>query len=153
MASLSANGPGVSFDFELGIPGFNYSDLFDAVRLKELADVFYAEIQNSEPVLADALSRYIASAGEGFEKRAESKILTDAAPFLSQFIARMFKIEHQREEIERSILSENPIWKYKFFVQRQAIKAYKQDAIGSLDYAMLDRAVKDLRNFGFDDTL
>jgi NADPH-dependent glutamate synthase beta subunit-like oxidoreductase/NAD(P)H-flavin reductase len=153
MASLSANRPGASFDFELGIPGFSYSDLFDAVRLKELADVFYAEVQNSEPVLGDALAKYIAAGGEGFEKRAESKILTDAAPYLSNFLARMFRIEREREEVERSILSENPIWKYKFFVQRQAIKTYKPDAVASLDYAMLDRAVKDLRIFGFDDTM
>ena len=31
------------FDFDLGINGFKYSDLFDAVKLKELAEKFYAE--------------------------------------------------------------------------------------------------------------
>jgi NADPH-dependent glutamate synthase beta subunit-like oxidoreductase/NAD(P)H-flavin reductase len=153
MAAHSANGPGTSFDFELGIPGFNYSDLFDAVRLRELADVFYAEVQISDPVLGEALSRYIAASGEGYEKRVESKILTDAAPFLSNFVARTFTIEKERAEIEKEILADNPIWKYKFFVQRQAVKTYKQEAISDLDYPMLDRAVKDLRIFGFDETL
>jgi hypothetical protein len=153
MTAISVNGPGSGFDFELGIPGFNYSDLFDAVRLKELADVFYAEVQNAEPVLGDALSKYIGGLGRGLEKRAESKLLTDAAPFLSHFLARMFHIESERSELEKTILTDNPIWKYKFFVQRQAIKTYKQELAATLDLPLLDRAVSDLRLFGFDDTI
>ncbi len=153
MASHSADGPGPGFDFELGIPGFNYSDLFDAVRLKELAEVFYAEVKNAEPVVGEALAEYVASRGEGYEKRAESKLLTDAAPYLSRFLARMFRIEGDREEIERTILADNPVWKYKFFVQRQAIKNYKAESIKNLDVIALDRAVKDLRLYGFGETI
>src|SRR5436190_15336914 len=153
MTAISVNGPGSGFDFELGIPGFNYSDLFDAARLKELADVFYAEVQNAAPILGDALAKYIGSAGEGLEKRAESKLLTDAAPFLSDFLARMFHIDSERSKLEKPILADNPIWKYKFFVQRQAIKTYKPESVASLDIPMLERAVADLRMFGFDDTI
>ena len=146
MAAHSANGPGTGFDFELGIPGFNYSDLFDAVRLKELADVFYAEVQNSEPALGEALSKYIAAGGEGFEKRAESKILTDAAPYLSNFVARMFKIEKERSQIEKTILADNPTWKYKFFVQRQAVKTYKSVDVRLESEAMVARpSTRDVR--------
>ena len=43
-------------DFELGIPGFHYSDLYDAVRLRELADKFYAEIEEEDPLLHEALT-------------------------------------------------------------------------------------------------
>ena len=153
MAAHSANGPGSGFDMELGIPGFSYSDLFDAVRLKELADVFYAEVEIAEPALGIALAKYIAARGDGFEKRAESKLLTDAAPHLSRFVARLFNIEDERAEVEKSILADNPIWKYKFFVQRQAIKNYKPESIADLDVPMLDRAVADLRMFGFDYTI
>src|SRR5829696_2477107 len=91
-------------DFNLGIPGFRYSDLFDTDSLAELASAFYAEVAEKEPVLHEALAKYIANAGEGFEKRAASKILTDSAPFLSDFIARMFWITGEREELEREIL-------------------------------------------------
>ena len=153
MAAHSANGPGPGFDLELGVPGFNYSDLFDAVRLKELADVFYDEVQKTDPVVGEALAKYIASRGENLEKRAESTLLTDAAPHLSKFIARLFNIENDRASIEKEILADSPIWKYKFFVQRQAVKTYKQDSVKGLDQPMLDRAIMDLRIFGFDDTL
>src|SRR5215210_8225217 len=111
-----------NYDFDLGIVGFRYSDLFDAARLKELAEKFYAELAEKEPVLADALTKYIASHGNGYEARVESNILTDAAPHLSAFIANMFGISREREQLQREIRAQDPIWKYKFFVQRRAIK-------------------------------
>jgi NADPH-dependent glutamate synthase beta subunit-like oxidoreductase/NAD(P)H-flavin reductase len=145
------------FDLDLGINGFSYSDLFDAVKLKALAEKFYAEVDEKEPVLGDALKKYIGAAGQGYEKRVESKILTDAAPFLSDFVARMFKISRERSELERTILEQNPVWKYKFFVQRRAIKKYKSledlSALGPLNEVELEEAVREFRTRAFDDTL
>ena len=140
-------------DFYLGVPGFKYSDLFDAVRLRELADKFYEEVAEKEPVLHDALTKYIAVHGEGYEKRAESKILTDAAPYLSDFVAKMFGITREREELEKEILEQNPVWKYKFFVQRRAIKKFKAENVDSLNEGELTEALRELRNTGFDETI
>jgi NADPH-dependent glutamate synthase beta subunit-like oxidoreductase/NAD(P)H-flavin reductase len=140
-------------DFYLDVPGFKYSDLFDAARLKDLADKFYEDVAEKEPVLHQALTKYIASHGTGYEKRAESKILTDAAPYLSEFIAKMFGITREREELEKEVLQQNPIWRYKFFVQRRAVKKHKAEDIGSLNENELDLAVSALRNKAFDETL
>ncbi len=140
-------------DFELGIEGFCFADLFDAGRLKDLADKFYSEVEKHEPLLHDALTKYIAARGEGFERRVESKILTDAAPFLSDFIARLFKITSESKELEHDITVQNPVWKYKFFVQRRAIKKFKAEDAPNLNEAELWRAVTELRNTGFDETL
>ena len=140
-------------DFNLGIVGFKYSDLYDAVKLKELAEKFYEEVSEKEPVLHEALSKYIAAHGIGFEKRVESKILTDAAPVLSDFVARMFGITAERDELEREVLVQNPIWRYKFFVQRRAIKAYKSEDIAQADLTDLNEAIRELRNKVFDETL
>lgn len=140
-------------DLSLGIDGFNYSDLFDSVKLKELAEAFYAEVEEKEPVLHSALTKYIAARGQGFERKVESKILTDAAPFLSDFIARLFHISRERGELDREIESQNPVWKFKFFVQRRASKKYKPEQIAEMNEAVLWEAVKELRNKGFDETL
>ena len=142
------------FDLELGISGYRYSDLYDAFKLKGLAEKFYTELDEREPVLGDALKKYISARGEGYEKRVESKILTDAAPFLSDFVARLFRIEKERDELGRTIIEQNPIWKYKFFVQRRAIKKYKSldDLTGTNEFD-LDEAVRELRNKGFDNSL
>src|SRR5262245_48076848 len=116
-------------DFELGIVGFKYSDLYDAEKLRELAEKFYDEVREKNPVLHEALAKYIAARGEGFEDRVESNILTDAAPYLSDFLARMFGLSKQREHLIREITRQDPIWKYKFFVQRRAIKKFTEEKL------------------------
>ena len=154
MSEVFENGHGgLTQDIELGIGGFHFSDLFDAVRLHELADKFYAEVAAREPVLHSALSKYIAARGVGFERRVESKILTDTAPFLSDFIARLFKIPGEKAELMREITVQNPVWKYKFFVQRRAIKKYKADQIAEMNEGELWLAMTELRNTAFDETL
>ncbi len=142
-----------SCDFDLGIVGFKYSDLYDAKKLAELAEKFYGEVKEKEPVLGKALQKYIASHGLGYEKKVESKILTDAAPFLSEFVARMFGISREREELEREIIEQNPIWKYKFFVQRRAIKKYKAEDLANFNETELFTAIKELRFNAFDETI
>ena len=58
MTAHSEKAPDINgFDLELGIPGFFYSDLYDAVKLKELAEKFYAEVEEKEPVLGEALKK------------------------------------------------------------------------------------------------
>ena len=140
-------------DFELGIKGFRYSDLFDPAKLAELTEAFYSEVAAAEPVLHEALRRYIDNRGAGFEKRAASKVLTDSAPFLSDFIARMFGITKERAELEREILRQDPIWKYKFFVQRRAAKAFTPETLSAIDHNSVSQALTELRNNAFDETL
>ena len=134
------------FDFDLGIDGFQFSDLFDAVKLKELAESFYAEVKDDDAVLHSALTKYIASRGNGYERKVESKILTDSAPYLLNFIARLFKIKPLAPNLTSDILVQNPVWKFKFFVQRRAIKKYKADQIAELNegrlWTALDRTSK-----------
>ncbi|MBV9240585.1 MAG: hypothetical protein JO314_01135, partial [Acidobacteria bacterium] len=140
-------------DLELGIDGFRYSDLYDAVKLKQLADAFYLEVEKHDPLLSDSLNKYIAAKGNGFERRVESKILTDAAPYLSDFIARLFKVTTAKDELGREITVQNAIWKYKFFVQRRAAKKYKPDELAALNEGRLWLAVTQLRNSAFDETI
>nr|MBP9664713.1 FAD-dependent oxidoreductase [Pyrinomonadaceae bacterium] len=148
MKEHSANEP-----LELGIDGFDYSDLFDAVRLRDLAERFYDEVEKQEPLLADALRKYIAAGGEGLERRVESKILTDAAPHLSSFVACLFGITNERADLSKDITVQNAVWRYKFFVQRRAAKKFTAELVEELNEAELWRALTDLRNAAFSDTL
>jgi NADPH-dependent glutamate synthase beta subunit-like oxidoreductase/NAD(P)H-flavin reductase len=140
-------------DFDLGIVGFKFSDLFDTYRLKDLADKFYEELSQENPLLHEALTKYIEARGEGYEKRVESNILTDSAPYLSHFIAKMFGINREREQLEREIQQQNPIWKYKFFVQRRAIKKYTAEKISELNENELSEAIKEFKFAAFDEVL
>ncbi len=154
MTGISEKGTDfIRHDFDLGIVGFKYSDLFDAVRLRELAEKFYDELKEENALLHDALTKYIEAKGEGYEKRVESNILTDSAPVLSRFVAKMFGVTREREHLERQIQKQNPIWKYKFFVQRRAIKKYTAEKIADLNEAELAEAIKELKFAAFDETL
>ena len=55
MTVFSENGGEKQNDIDLGIDGFRFSDLFDPVRLKDLAERFYAEVGKSDEVLHTAL--------------------------------------------------------------------------------------------------
>ncbi len=154
MTGVLDNGQDVTpYDIDLGIDGFTFGDLFDAAKLHELADRFYGEVKKREPVLGAALAKYIANRGTGYERKVESKILTDAAPFLSDFVARLFNIPGEKAELEREVTVQNPVWKYKFFVQRRAIKKYKAEVVAELNEGELWKALTELRNEAFDDTL
>lgn len=140
-------------NFALGINGFHFADLFDAGKLKDLAATFYNEIAVRDDVLYTALTKYIAARGEGFERKVESKILTDTAPFLSDFIARLFNINRECSELRTNVLVQNPVWKFKFFVQRRAAKKYKPEQLAELNENQLWIALTELRARGFDETL
>lgn len=140
-------------NFQLGIPGFYYSDLYDAFRLKELTEKFYASIEEENALLHKALTEYIESGGAGYEARVESNILTDAAPYLSDFIARMFGVNREREELQREIREQDPIWKYKFFVQRRAIKKFPAEKLSDFNERELGEALKELKFAAFDEAL
>ncbi|MDQ3374586.1 MAG: FAD-dependent oxidoreductase, partial [Acidobacteriota bacterium] len=140
-------------DFALGIAGFHYSDLYDAEKLEQIAEKFYAEIEAEEPILHEALVKYVARRGVGYEKRVESKILTDSAPYLSDFVARMFNLSKERKDLQNVILEQNPIWKYKFFVQRRAIKKFTAEDLVNFNEAELSIALNELKNTAFKETL
>jgi NADPH-dependent glutamate synthase beta subunit-like oxidoreductase/NAD(P)H-flavin reductase/bacterioferritin (cytochrome b1) len=140
-------------DFELGIVGFKYSDLFDAYKLKEIAEKFYDEIKDENPVLHKALVQYISARGENYEPKVESKILTDSAPYLSDFIGRMFKISHERELLQKEITEQSPIWKYKFFVQRRAIRNYKEESLADFKESQFKQAINELKYEAFSEVL
>ena len=153
MTGISEKEVNFNHDFDLGVVGFKYSDLFDAVKLRELAEKFYDELKTENALLHDVLTKYTEARGEGYEKRVESNILTDSAPYLSRFIAKMFGITHEREQLEREITEQNPLWKYKFFVQRRAIKKYTAEKIAPLNEAELSEALRELKFAAFDETL
>lgn len=140
-------------DFDLGVVGYKYSDLFDPYRLKDLAEKFYSELAEKEPLLHDALMRYTAARGAGFEPKVESKILTDCAPHLSDFVGRLFGVVKEREILREVIEEQDPIWKYKFFVQRRATKKFPEAAALALNDNELNYALNELINVAFHETL
>lgn len=142
-----------NYDFKLGIGEFNFSDLYNPFKLKELAETFYSELEQQNAELHSVLMPYIEARGVNYENKIESKILTDAAPYLSHFVGRLFHIEQAENALQKSILEQSPIWKYKFFVQRRAIKKFPEAAALALSETEINQAYKELQNKIFNDSL
>lgn len=140
-------------NFKLGIAGFTYADLYRPDRLRDLASVFYDEIAGSDPELHRELTEYIASRGTGYEKKTESAILIKAAPHLSSFLARMFDVELERSSQMEGVREQDPIWVFKNFITRRAVKRFTAEEAAKLDAEALDTDLQQLRNQFFPDTL
>src|SRR5215213_1920660 len=84
-------------DFPLGIEGFRYGDLFRPERLRALAGAFYAGVEREDAGLHARLTEYVNSRGENLKgTKVESELLIEAAPHLSRFVARLFRVEAER---------------------------------------------------------
>ena len=141
-------------NFQLGIEGFAYGDLYRPERLRDLAEAFYAEVERADPALHAALAEYVASRGERVRgTKAESDLLIAAAPHLSRFVARLFRVESEREELSESIRAQDPVFQFKHFVQRRAAKSFPAEKAAAVDVGAADVALEALRRAAFADTL
>ena len=77
----------------LGIPGFTYPDLYEPQALARLTATFDAFLTERDASIGARLAAYRASQGKGMTPEERSFVLTDAAPHLGAFLARLFRIE------------------------------------------------------------
>ena len=81
----------------LGFPGFEYADLFDPKRLQDLLAVFDDYVRPRDPDLWVEFERYRTRAGQEMSPEAISDLLVRMAPFVGEFVARLFGIGGERE--------------------------------------------------------
>src|SRR5215210_8712898 len=133
----------LSTDFPLGIEGFTYGDLYRPGRLRALAEAFYAEVERSDAGLHARLAEYVGARGENLKgTRAESELLIEAAPHLSRFVARLFRVEEERGRLAESIRAQDPVFQFKHFVQRRATKSFPAERAAVVDLDAADTALE-----------
>lgn len=98
----------------LGIPGFNYPDLYDSARLKDLLDVFDASVERHDAQLHTEFNAYRQSQGEGLSPEQISDLLVRMGPFVGQFVAKLFNVSEQHQAQAVAIKDEiDTIFTYK----------------------------------------
>ncbi len=142
-----------STNFQLGIDGFSYADLYLPDGLRDLANAFYSELELAEPEIHQSLMEYLSKRGVGYESKVESELLIAAAPHLSRFVARLFHVELEQERQIESVLNQEPVWTFKTFIARRALKKFPPDAAAKLDAEALNAALEAFRRAAFPDTL
>ena len=137
--SLSLPDTALPIDDSLpGLVGFTYADLYRPARLHELAEVFYQELNSHDAELHGKLRAYIAAEGARYTQKDEAEILVNAAPYLSAFTARLFGVVQERQQLVDNIKVQDPLWTFKTFLTRRAIKTFPVEAASELNAEMLD---------------
>ncbi|MGZ5027824.1 MAG: pyridine nucleotide-disulfide oxidoreductase [Methylobacter sp.] len=107
----------------LGIPGFNYSDLYDSARLKDLLDVFDTSVERHDSQLHSEFTAYRESQGVGMSPEAVSDLLVRMGPYVGQFVAKLFDISEQHQAQATKIKDE-----------MDSIFTYKNEVVDKLDF-------------------
>ena len=144
-APRGATGDGESAtgaDFPLGVAGFSYGDLYRPERLGQLTAAFYAGLRKDDPTLYAALAAYTEARGANLRgTRAESELLIAAAPHVSRFVARLFKVEAERAAHAERIRAQDAVFQFKTFVARRALKRVPPEKALTLDADALHDAL------------
>jgi len=131
----------------LGLDGYTYADLYDPQALARLDGRFDAWLADEAPAVSTRFRAYRGCAGVGMSPEDISGILTDAAPYLGRFIARLFNIE-QAWDAQRAALrdEDETIFRWRTEVLAGLAKRYKGLDVASLDVARLTLQVAALRD-------
>jgi len=117
------------WNFPLGIPGFRFADLNRVRRIAALDEVFRQKLKEADQELAATYEAFLLAAGEGYDAKISSDILIRVAPHLGRFVARIFLIESEYQQLQKQVLSDGRIfdWKKKF-LDKQVLRNHPTPA-------------------------
>ncbi|WP_374086662.1 FAD-dependent oxidoreductase [Methylomicrobium lacus] len=119
-------------DFTLGIPGFTYPDLYDALRLNDLLEAFDASVKRHDAELFAQFAAYRQCQGEGMAVEAISDLLVKMGPYVGQFVAKLFGVEGAHQEQSRKIKEEF-----------ETVFTYKNEVVAKLNLVFKDQVIAD----------
>jgi NADPH-dependent glutamate synthase beta subunit-like oxidoreductase/NAD(P)H-flavin reductase len=108
----------------LGLEGFSYADLYDPDRLADLTRAFHEYLRAASPDAYDRLLSLAEAGGHLATPQATSDALLAAAPHLSAFVAKLFRVEGELEALRNSLRAHDPVWIFKReFGKKRVLKA------------------------------
>ena len=123
----------------LGIPGFDYADLYDAQRLADLLTVFDQSVAKHDAELFAELSAYRACQGEGMAPEQISELLVKTAPFVGTFVAQLFNVSDVRDQQIDHIRQEvNSVFVYRTEIIAKLASRFKGQTIEGWDITGLN---------------
>jgi NADPH-dependent glutamate synthase beta subunit-like oxidoreductase/NAD(P)H-flavin reductase len=123
-------------DFPLGISGFQFSDLYNPDRLKELHSEFWRFATATSP---DLQSRFDSLGQPTLTKPQESLILIDTASLVGDFIAKLFNISTHSARLKNNAVSLHPVFRFKRdFLNIRVFKRFSETPVGEGEFKLLD---------------
>ena len=111
-----------AWNFPLGIEGFRYADLNRVRRLMALYQVFREELRSADPALSQRYEHSCDQHARG-EGHPNTDLLIDVARHLDRFIARLFHIEKEVNDLNRRTSDDRSVFEFKKrFLDRLVLK-------------------------------
>jgi NADPH-dependent glutamate synthase beta subunit-like oxidoreductase/NAD(P)H-flavin reductase len=130
--------------------GFQFTDLFNSNKLKELADTFYNYYKKESPGEYAEFAKYRDVKGEGYEETVLSKILIDSARYLEKFLGDFFGVYAEQDELKKEVDYERVLLNIKKdFFQRRIFKKFKSAGTIGASYDELNDKVNVIKNVLF----
>ena len=118
-----ATAKGADSSMPLGVEGFTYPDLYDPARLEALHGAFDAWFAEQGPDMHRRFDEYRRTQGAGMSPLQQSDALLAAAPFVGQFIGRLFRVEAELEEFRETVRASDPVWRFrKEFLKKRVFR-------------------------------
>src|SRR5258706_7697985 len=116
--------------------GFDFHDLHDPSRLRDLDRLFREQLKGESPELSERFEAFRARAP--FSATALSAVLVDAARPLSRFLSELFEIQNEREESLLRVKEDGVLFRFRWSVfQKRSSKKYPDEAsVSALDRAL-----------------
>ena len=150
--TMGTNPSGSEEFWELGISGFKFTDLFEPDRLADLSIRFDDFVQDQDRALFDGFAAYRASAGDALQAEQVSDLLVRMAPFVGQFVARLFGVEPLRDQQRYSVKDEvETIFTFKREVVMKVGKKFRKANVADWDIDALGCGVELLLRRAFPD--
>jgi NADPH-dependent glutamate synthase beta subunit-like oxidoreductase/NAD(P)H-flavin reductase len=125
--------------------GFIFKDLNSLSGLQKLDETFLQWIQEQDNELAAKLKGYRLIGSGTIDSIAHSEFLLQLAPFVDDFIAELFNIEKETQDLKKKHEKFDPIYECRRkFVQRYAVKQYPKENLAELDFAKITTSIKQL---------
>ncbi len=113
----------------LGIDGFSYADLHDPARLRDLHDVFCRTVSNRDPALWALWDRHRSRPDASDVSSEASDLIVRMAPHVSEFVARLFRIEEPRAGTAAVTATMAALFRFKVdFVRKRVLPLLKGGA-------------------------
>ena len=139
-------------NFALGIPDYSFEDLCSPSRLRDLFNTFGETVKQHDSKLFAEYQQYHACSGEDMTPQAVSDLLIRMAPYVGQFVAKLFNIEQEHAEQQNAIIDEvNSIFVFRNEIVGKLKTKFKKEDINQWNIQSIQQNFDLLKRVGFPD--
>jgi NADPH-dependent glutamate synthase beta subunit-like oxidoreductase len=124
----------------LGVPGYQFSHLYQPQRLRDLHAEFWRSVAHGAP---DLNARFESLGTGALTPPQESEVLIEVARHLGEFVARLFQITGHTLKLKTSTQSLQPVFRFKRdFLNTRVFKRFTEAPVSAKDFHEIEERVK-----------